>query len=265
MTLTRYGIREWGSALAASIVLWAGCFVLFSYDCVEAALIGAAIVLVLFIAFAAFFRNPRRHLPDDVKLLTSPADGTVRDIEVVHDFDLPPFTGDAMRVGIFLSVLNVHVNRTPAELTVANVNYRPGKYLDARNPKCGQENEAMTISGEAKVEDRTFPMAIRQISGAIARRIVCPVQPGRKLKRGEIYGMIKFGSRTELYLPVEGFEIKVKVGDKVKGGESVIAAMVADAEKKEADAAEDAVEKKEAAAAVVAADDAAGNKEADGK
>ena len=234
MTLTRYGFREWGSAFAASVVLWAGCFVLFKYGFPEAAVIAAAIVLVLFLAFAAFFRNPRRRLPEDETLLTSPADGTVRDIEVVHDFDLPPFKGEALRIGIFLSVLNVHVNRTPAVLAVANVNYRPGKYLDARDPRCGQENEAMTISGDAKIGDKVFPLAIRQISGAIARRIVCPVQPGRELRRGEVYGMIKFGSRTELYLPAEGFEVKVKVGDKVRGGESVLAAMIAEPEAAEA-------------------------------
>ena len=229
MTLTRYGIREWGSALAVSIILWAGCFVLFRYGFTRTAIVGAAIVLVLFLAFAAFFRNPRRRLPSDETMLVSPADGTVRDIEVVHDFELPPFKGDALRIGIFLSVLNVHVNRTPAELAVINVNYRPGKYLDARDPKCGQENEAMTISGEATADGRTFPMAIRQISGAIARRIVCPVHPGRKLARGEVYGMIKFGSRTELYLPATGFEVKVRIGDKVKGGQSVIAIMKSDA------------------------------------
>lgn len=236
MTLTRYGIREWGSALAAAMILWSGCFVLFKYGYTKTSLITAAVVLVLFLVFAAFFRNPIRKLPADEKLLVSPADGTVRDIEVVHDFDLPPFNGDALRIGIFLSVLNVHVNRTPAKLAVVNVNYRPGKYLDARDPKCGQENEAMTISGEATVENTTFPMAIRQISGAIARRIVCPVYPGRQLKRGEVYGMIKFGSRTELYLPATGFEVKVKVGDKVKGGQSVVAVMIPPAEEKKAPA-----------------------------
>ena len=239
MTLTRYGIREWGSALAVAIILWCGCFVLFKYGYSRAAIIAAAVVLVLFLAFAAFFRNPSRKLPEDEKLLVSPADGTVRDIEIVHDFNLPPFNGDALRIGIFLSVLNVHVNRTPAELAVVNVNYRPGKYLDARDPKCGQENEAMTVSGNAVIGENTFPMAIRQISGAIARRIVCPVHPGRLLKRGEVYGMIKFGSRTELYLPATGFEVKVKVGDKVKGGQSVVAAMLPPAGKStpQADAA----------------------------
>jgi len=234
MTLTRYGFREWGSALAAAVILWAGCAVLFNFGYIFTAVVIAALVLVAFLGFAAFFRNPRRKLPDDATLLVSPADGTVRDIEVVHDFDLPPFKGEALRIGIFLSVLNVHVNRTPAKLDVVDVNYRPGKYLDARDPKCGKENEAMTISGKALVGERSFPMAIRQISGAIARRIVCPVKPGRQLTRGEVYGMIKFGSRTELYLPANGFEVRVKVGDKVRGGKTVVAAMLpaSDQEKK---------------------------------
>ena len=225
MTLTRYGFREWGTALAVALILWSACVVLYRYDYPRTGIIIAAVVLVFFLVFAAFFRNPRRTAPKDEKLLVSPADGTVRDIEVVHDFELPPFKGDALRIGIFLSVLNVHVNRTPSALAVSNVNYRPGKYFDARDPKCGKENEAMTISGEANIEGRTFPMAIRQISGAIARRIVCPVQPGSKLRRGEVYGMIKFGSRTELYLPAEGFEAQVRVGDAVKGGETVVAVM----------------------------------------
>ena len=225
MTLTRFGFKEWGSALAVALILWSGCYVFFRYGYVRTAVIAAAAVLVLFVAFAAFFRNPRRVLPVDPKLLVSPADGTVRDIEIVHDFDLPPFQGEALRIGIFLSVLNVHVNRTPAKLNVVNVHYREGKYLDARNPKAGQENEAMTVSGDAEVAGVTFPMAIRQVSGAIARRIVCPVRPGRQLYRGEVYGMIKFGSRTELYLPVEGFETLVKVGDRVYGGETVVAKM----------------------------------------
>ena len=225
MTLTRYGFREWGTALALSLILWSVCLVLYRYGYPRTGIIVATVVLVVFLAFAAFFRNPRRTAPQDEKLLVSPADGTIRDIEVVHDFELPPFKGDALRIGIFLSVLNVHVNRTPSALEVVNVNYRPGKYLDARDPKCGKENEAMTISGIATAEGRSFPMAVRQISGAIARRIVCPVQPGRKLKRGEVYGMIKFGSRTELYLPTEGFEPQVRIGDAVKGGETVIAVM----------------------------------------
>ena len=179
--------------------------------------------LLIFAAVAAFFRNPRRVIPSDPNGLISPADGTVKDIEIVKDFDFPPFTGEAIRIGIFLSVLNVHVNRASAEIKVLTTNYRPGEFLDARHPECGKRNEAMTIIGEGRIGVFTFPMAIRQISGAIARRIVCPVQPGSTLKKGEVYGMIKFGSRTELYLPPEQFEVAVKIGERVRGGSTIIA------------------------------------------
>ncbi|MBR2910566.1 MAG: phosphatidylserine decarboxylase family protein, partial [Lentisphaeria bacterium] len=177
------------------------------------------------LAVAAFFRSPCRRIPANPLLIVSPADGTVKDIVEVEDFNLPPFNGPAVRIGIFLSVLNVHVNRAPAEMTVENVSYREGEYLDARDEGAVQRNEAMTISGTAVADDKTFPVAIRQISGAIARRIVCPVKAGAKLEKGEIYGMIKFGSRTELYLPVGRAEINVKVGDKVSGGSSVLATL----------------------------------------
>ena len=109
--------------------------------------------------------------------------------------------------------------------TIISKQYREGRYLDARHPECGKLNEAMTIAGTAEAAGEKFPMAVRQISGAIARRIVCPVKPGAKLKKGQMYGMIKFGSRTELYLPVGRAEINVKVGDKVSGGSSVLATL----------------------------------------
>lgn len=224
MTLTRYGIREWGLALLATILILAGCWYLVYRLCyVRTGIIIGAAALVIFLAFAAFFRNPRRRIPANPLLLISPADGTVKDIVEVDDFNLPPFTGKAIRVGIFLSVLSVHVNRASADLDVENVSYREGEFLDARDENAIQKNEAMTISGTANADGNRFPMAIRQISGAIARRIVCPVKPGTKLKRGQIYGMIKLGSRTELYLPVDKVELSVKVGDKVYGGSSVIA------------------------------------------
>ena len=228
MTLTRYGFREWGIALLLTIALECGCVWLFRIGHPGWAVGVGAAVLVLFVAFAAFFRNPHRRLPDEPTLIVSPADGVIRDIETVDDFQLPPFTGKALRIGIFLSVLNVHVNRASAALTVESTNYRPGEYLDARHNEASRRNEAMTIAGTAEIDGRSFPMAIRQISGAIARRIVCPVKAGRRLKRGEIYGMIKFGSRTELYLPVEGFDLEVKVGDRVFGGKSVLAKLKKD-------------------------------------
>ena len=224
MTLTRYGIREWGGGGLLALILLAGCYALARYVNWYLGLVPGVLIVLIYGFTVFFFRNPRRKLPDDGALLISPADGTVRDITVVEDFDQAPFEGKALRIGIFLSVLSVHVNRVPAELQVVSKHYREGKYLDARNPECARENEAMTIAGKASAAGKSFPMAIRQISGAIARRIVCPVEPGTIIKRGDIYGMIKFGSRTELYLPCdETFEIMVKPGDKVCGGSSVIA------------------------------------------
>lgn len=224
MTLTHYGIREWGGGGLIAAILLAGCYWLARYVNLYLGVIPGVFVILLYGFIAFFFRNPRRKLPEDQSLIISPADGTVRDITVVEDFDQAPFEGKALRIGIFLSVLSVHVNRAAAELQVVSKHYREGKYLDARNPECARENEAMTIAGNAVAAGKKFPMAIRQISGAIARRIVCPVEPGVVIKRGKIYGMIKFGSRTELYLPVDdNFEILVKPGDKVSGGSSVIA------------------------------------------
>ncbi|WP_294436627.1 phosphatidylserine decarboxylase [uncultured Victivallis sp.] len=223
MTLTRYGLREWGTAGLITLVILIGCWYLIRHGHPGWGWSVAAVVVVLFLAFAAFFRNPSRTIPADPAVLVGPADGVVRDIEVVEDFNFPPFDGKARRIGIFLSVLNVHVNRAPAELEVESKFYREGEYLDARNSECAKRNEAMTIAGTATAGGKRFPLAVRQISGAIARRIVCPVDPGRKLRKGEVYGMIKFGSRTELYLPVDGFEINVKVGDRVYGGETIMA------------------------------------------
>ncbi len=222
MTLTRYGIREWGGGGIVCLLLLTG-FILLAISC--APVIGsilAALTVIFYFGLAAFFRNPSRKVPMEPELLISPADGVVKDIGIV-DFDQAPFTGKALRIGIFLSVFDVHVNRAPADLEVVSVVYREGRYLDARHANCAKENEAMTIAGNASAAGKSFPMAVRQISGAIARRIVCPVTPDRKLAKGEIYGMIKFGSRTELYLPVEGFDVNVAIGDKVRGGITVMA------------------------------------------
>ncbi len=222
MTLTRYGKREWGIGGIIAVLLLAGFIFLALNFCKVCGIAGAVLTVLLYFALAMFFRNPARKLPEDPALLISPADGTVKDIGIV-DFGMAPFEGKALRIGIFLSVLNVHVNRASAELEVLDTEYRPGKYLDARHPDCHRLNEAKTISGWATAAGTRFPMAIRQISGAIARRIVCPVEKGRVLQRGEIYGMIKFGSRTELYLPPEKFDVLVKIGEPVRGGITALA------------------------------------------
>ncbi len=224
ITLTRFGFREWGTAGGISLAIILACVgLIYNGKYIGISLGVIVLAIVLFVIFAAFFRNPLRKIPADPALIVSPADGVVRDIEIVEDFNFPPFNGKAKRIGIFLSVFNVHVNRAPAELTVEDKYYRQGEYHDARSPECAKRNEAMTISGVASVAGKTFPIAVRQISGAIARRIVCPVNPGKALKKGEVYGMIKFGSRTELYLPLDGLEINVKIGDRVYGGKTVMA------------------------------------------
>lgn len=228
MTLTRFGVKEWGLGGVAAIILLAGAWFLGKYGNVWCGVALAGLVLLAYIALAGFFRNPRRVVPADPALILSPADGVVKDIGELEDFVQAPFTGKARRIGIFLSVLDVHVNRAPTDWTVIAKQYRPGRYLDARNPDCAKENEAMTLSGTARTAGIEFPLAVRQISGAIARRIVCPVEPGRALTRGKIYGMIKFGSRTELYLPCDPrIEIAVKPGDRVKAGVSVLARIAA--------------------------------------
>ncbi len=224
MTLSKFGLLEWGLSALLALVLIAAFIVLAVYHAPTTGFSLALLVLVSWLAIAAFFRNPCREIPGDVQLMISPADGVIKDIGIVSDHGIEPFAGqDALRIGIFLSVLDVHLNRAPSELELTYKHYRKGRYLDARHPDCHKENEAMTIGGTAAINGFEFPMAVRQVSGAIARRIVCPVEIGDKIERGAIYGMIKFGSRTELYIPVsDDFEVQVKVGDQVFAGTSVM-------------------------------------------
>lgn len=228
MTLSKFGLREWGISTLISLVLIIAFIILAIYQASATGLLLALLVFICWVGIAGFFRNPSRKIPEDVHLLLSPADGLVKDIEIVEDHGIETFGKEkALRIGIFLSVFNVHLNRAPSDLEITCKHYRKGRYLDARHANCAKENEAMTIGGTANINGFEFPMAIRQVSGAIARRIVCPVEIGDKIKRGSIYGMIKFGSRTELYIPVsENFETKVKIGDKVVAGKTIMAKYV---------------------------------------
>lgn len=231
MTLTKYGRKEWLTATVLALFLLALCFVMAVLVDWRAGVSLAVFIVIVWIAFAAFFRDPERRIPEDPEVLVSPADGVVRDCELIpHGSCGCPelvelFEGnDMFRIGIFLSVLDVHVNRVPCRMTVRFVCHKDGSYFDARDPRAVKENESQIIGGTGEVCGRKFPVAVKQISGAIARRIVCPVEPGAQFEKGFCYGMIKFGSRTELYLPVKsGFEPAVNVGDRVFGGETVIA------------------------------------------
>lgn len=224
MKLAKYGQREWlGGGMIALFFIVIGLLVAEKY-----AIAGWSIIILsalIWLALAAFFRVPVRIIPTEAGILVSPADGVVKDIEVVTDHGIEPFADQPLlRIGIFLSVLDVHVNRAPADMKVTYRHYKEGYFHDARDPRCAKENESLVIAGQATVEKETFPMAVRQISGAIARRIVCEPEQGDFLKKGEIYGMIKFGSRTELYFPAdERITPDVAIGCKVRSGSTVIA------------------------------------------
>ncbi len=195
-----------------------------------------ALLAIVLIWGLSFFRDPYRAVPADKNILLAPADGRITDIETVNEND---FIGEeALRIGIFLSIFDVHINRAPCNVKVERITYRQGKYKNAMNPESGRVNESNDL-GLVRTDSPQDKLIVRQISGAIARRIVCEARQGQKLTGGERFGMIKFGSRTELYVPVRlprdpgpgpqaasdetratRYEINclVKIGDKVKAG-----------------------------------------------
>ena len=167
-----------------------------------------------------FFRNPWRDVPEDADAIVSPADGVIAEVTELDHYDF--IDGPAVRIGIFLSIFNVHVNRAPRAARIASLHYKPGEFLNAMNPESAIRNEFMWIG----LEDELRPgvrLAVRQISGLIARRIVCALKPGQTVQRGEIFGMIKLGSRTELILPRDAVTVQVVVGQPVKAGTTVMA------------------------------------------
>ncbi len=180
-----------------------------------------AATLVLGFVVSLFFRDPQRHIPHDTNILLAPADGKITDIgsadeqEFIHE--------PATRIGIFLSVLDVHINRAPCNGKVAYLQHHPGKCINALSWKAASEkNEAMSM-GLNCPDHPAAKVLVKQITGAIARRIVCPAQIGQMLSSGDRYGMIKFGSRTELYFPAsDAVEIAVNVGDIVRAGETIL-------------------------------------------
>jgi phosphatidylserine decarboxylase len=163
-----------------------------------------------------FFRDPHRSIPSGAGVVVSGADGKV--VEVKDLADTPYYRGPCKRVSVFLSLFNVHVNRAPISGTVEEIEHRPGQFLDARLPESSDRNESTTI----RLATEYGPVTVRQVAGLVARRIVCKCEVGDELRTGERFGMIKFGSRTEVYLPPDA-EVTVRVGESVQGGASVIA------------------------------------------
>jgi len=215
--LTRYGLPEVVVYPAAVLALMAavGLFGPAWLPLWGIVILEGALTLILAWALM-FFRDPHREPPRDDRLLLSPADGTITDVGMVKETEF--IEGPALRVGIFLSLFNTHINRAPCDATVEKITYRPGKYINAMSPRAGKINESnnLTMVRTSHPQDR---LLVRQISGAIARRIVCAAREGQQLAGGEQFGMIKFGSRTELYLPAsDRVECLVRIGDKVKAG-----------------------------------------------
>jgi phosphatidylserine decarboxylase len=226
LNVARVGLAELivigGGAIVAAILLFVITFraplpiwlaIIFGVLGLAAAVLGGFVI--------SFFRDPRREVPIGAGLVVAPADGTI--VEVTEIADAEFVTGQAIRIGIFLSIFNVHINRMPAPARVIGLHYRRGKMLDARRPEAATENEQLAVRIECEAPPHRR-MVVRQITGLIARRIVCWLRPGDVLAAGERFGMIKFGSRTELVLPCEkGLEITVKRGDKVQAGSTIVA------------------------------------------
>lgn len=195
-------------AVAALVSAWFGWWLI------------AALLATIAAAAAAFFRDPRRTVPSEPGLVVAPADGTVMDIDDVHHGALE---GPAVRIGIFLSLLNVHVNRAPLAGRVIALEYRPGNFVAAMRERAAEENERMEIVLQEEQSPHR-PVVLRQIAGAVARRIVCTLRPGQSVQRGEKIGLIKLGSRTEVILPKdENLELLVQRGSRVRAGATRLA------------------------------------------
>jgi phosphatidylserine decarboxylase len=168
-------------------------------------------IIAAFVCF--FFRNPERRIPEEKNLIVSPADGKVVKIS--------PIEGGEQAISIFLNIFDVHVNRSPIAGEVLQVEYKRGKFKAAFDDEASQVNEQniITIAGQ------DIRIVVRQIAGLIARRVVCWKKPGDRLKRGELIGLIRFGSRMDIVVPGH-VKISVKAGDKVKGGSSIIGEFV---------------------------------------
>jgi len=198
-----YGV---GLLLAAGLVFW-----LTSWP-------WALVPLLLAAFFLWFFRDPERAIPTGAGLIVSPADGLVT--QTVR-FETPQ--GPVQRISIFLSVFNVHVNRSPVAGTISDIRYQKGLYLNAMNPASADQNEQNVVT--VRSEDvGGFEVVYKQIAGLLARRIVFNPAKGSIIGRGERVGLIKFGSRVDVIIPLEA-ELQVKKGDRVKGGSSVLASM----------------------------------------
>jgi len=228
--LTRYGLPQvvlFPAVLLTGMVIYffiVYCFfqpVCACFLCTVLIWLPELILFILLIWVFSFFRNPHRQIVQDANLLLAPADGTIVSIETLQNYNV--FERPVLRVEIFLNIFNVHINRVPCPVKIGQIIYKPGKFINARNPQSNRVNEANEVEMYRLDEPRDRLM-VRQISGAIARRIVCQAKTGKEYIAGAQFGMIKFGSGTELYIPVrKNLKCCVQKGDKVKAGLTVLA------------------------------------------
>lgn len=214
----RPGLAE--VAVFSTLCLGLLVFSLFAVNLIHPAFWGPVPLILIYWGFVLyFFRDPERAIPTDLQALVSPADGVITHLELVSDPDFPG--GRAFRISIFLSPFNVHVNRIPRSATVVGLRYFPGRFVDARRADSGVINEQFWVDLEEHSPPRR--LRVKQVSGAIARRIVCTLKLDEQVWVGDRMGMIKFGSRTDVLLPTtDAFEVLVKVGDKVQGGSTIL-------------------------------------------
>jgi phosphatidylserine decarboxylase len=210
MKITRFGkkeVQEWAVILISAAVAAAFFCKLLMVLC-----------LLLFVGVALFFRDPERTTPVGDNLIIAPADGKITAVDIVDENEYSGTT--CRRVSIFLSVLDVHVNRAPYSGKVEYVKYTPGAFHNAMSFEKSEHNENNAIG--IRTTGNEIKTLIRQITGLIARRIECGVKEGDTIVAGEDFGMLKFGSRTDLLIPQECCEIAVTVGDRVRAGETVL-------------------------------------------
>lgn len=223
LRFAKYGMRElkiYGTI--AGLIMLAAIYLAFQHmSRADLATLISIPFILLFIWVLSFFRDPKRIIPKGEHRMVSPADGVIYDI---GDVDEPNFIGEeCTRIGIFLSVFNCHINRIPCSGIVEEIRYKRGAFYSALNAnKCSRLNESNFI-GISNAAGTDACIGVKQIAGKIARRIVCDLKEGAEVKRGQQFGMIKFGSRTELFIPKSAnFKLKVKLGASVRAGRTVI-------------------------------------------
>ncbi len=221
-TLTKYGRREWIACLVIAVILLDIIGVLaWVYTPWLAAAAGPVLVVLGWAIW--FFRDPQRDAPDEPGVFVSSADGVVADITPVGPDEALGASGT--RIGVFMSIFNVHVNRAPCDGQVVSIEHHPGVFLDVRKPEAAFRNESTNIRFAVTQGGKQHTVLVRQIAGLVARRIVTDLSPDQKVRCGQRLGMIKFGSRLELWLPRELVgDVRVSVGDPAVAGVTVLAA-----------------------------------------